>query len=89
MPRPSELTKSRAKRTILTPGGRHKVRRTKFYAPKGTCPLTGRKLQLPREAKHNLRKKASLSSKRPNRPYGGKLSAEAVRRGILRAAREL
>ncbi|TXT53716.1 MAG: hypothetical protein BAJATHORv1_120011 [Candidatus Thorarchaeota archaeon] len=89
MPRPSELTNSRAKRTIITPGGRHKVHRRKFYSPKGTCSMTGKKLQLPREAKHGLRKKASLSSKRPNRPYGGKLSSEAVRRGILRATREL
>ncbi|TFF91512.1 50S ribosomal protein L34e, partial [Candidatus Thorarchaeota archaeon] len=32
---------------------------------------------------------SSKSSKRPNRPYGGYATASAVRRGIIRAARDL
>ncbi|MBS3795022.1 MAG: 50S ribosomal protein L34e [Candidatus Thorarchaeota archaeon] len=88
MPRPGQLTRGRANRKKTTPGGRHVVHREKFYSPKGRCPITGTKLNLPKEAKHNLNRKSSKSSKRPNRPYGGVLSPKALRRLIKRQVRE-
>ncbi|UCE11318.1 MAG: 50S ribosomal protein L34e [Candidatus Thorarchaeota archaeon] len=87
MPRPGHLTRGRANRTIRTPGGRFVVHRQKFYRAKGTCAESGRQLQLPRRAKHRLTRKASHSSKRPNRPYGGKLTSKALKRGITRQLR--
>ncbi|MGY5861072.1 MAG: 50S ribosomal protein L34e [Candidatus Thorarchaeota archaeon] len=88
MPRPSELTRGRANRAVKTPGGRLVIHRQKFYRAQGTCAITGKNMQLPREAKHGLNRKASRSAKRPNRPYGGKVSSKAVRRGIIKQTRE-
>ncbi|MHA1959148.1 MAG: hypothetical protein ACW99U_02900 [Candidatus Thorarchaeota archaeon] len=87
MPRPGQLTRGRANRTIKTPGGRRVVHRQKFYRARGTCAETGVEMQLPRKAKHRLSSKASHSSKRPNRPYGGKITSRALRRGITRQLR--
>ncbi|MFW9799002.1 MAG: hypothetical protein ACFFD9_01060 [Candidatus Thorarchaeota archaeon] len=88
MPRPSQLTKGRANRSIKTPGGRLAVHRQKFYGAAGTCALTNKKMQFPRGAKQKRTGKSSRSSKRPNRPYGGFATSRAVRRGIIRKARE-
>ncbi|MCK5303060.1 MAG: 50S ribosomal protein L34e [Candidatus Thorarchaeota archaeon] len=88
MPRPSELTRGRANRAVKTPGGRLVIHRQKFYRTPGTCAITGKKMMLPREAKHGRSSRASRSSKRPNRPYGGKVSSKAVRRGIIKQTRE-
>ncbi|MFQ5831161.1 MAG: hypothetical protein ACE5H4_00455 [Candidatus Thorarchaeota archaeon] len=88
MPRPGLLTKGRAGRTIRTPGGRHAFHRQKSYKAAGTCALTSKKMQLPRGAKQRRTGKSSRSSKRPNRPYGGFATSRAVRRGIIRKARE-
>ncbi|RLI59098.1 MAG: 50S ribosomal protein L34e [Candidatus Thorarchaeota archaeon] len=87
MPRPGQLTRSRANRTVKTPGGRRVVHRQKFYKTKGTCAITGTKLQMPRKSRQGLSRKASRSAKRPNRPYGGVVCSRVVRRGITRAAR--
>ncbi|MHA2085175.1 MAG: 50S ribosomal protein L34e [Candidatus Thorarchaeota archaeon] len=89
MPRPGMLTRSRANRSVKTPGGRVVVHRQKFYKSEGSCALTGVKMQLPRKAKFGISQRSSHSSKRPNRPYGGKATPKAVRRGIIRQAREL
>ena len=89
MPRPGELTKGRKKRSFKTPGGRDAVRHRTFYRAGGTCALTGRRMQLPRKAKHGVNYKSSRSAKRPNRPYGGVLCSRGLRRGIIRQAREL
>ncbi|MHA2141542.1 MAG: hypothetical protein ACXADC_00095 [Candidatus Thorarchaeota archaeon] len=88
MPRPGELTRGRANRTIKTPGGRRVVHRRKIYSSRGTCSLTGKKMQLPKEAKQRKTGRSSRSSKRPNRPYGGYATPRAVRRRIIRKARE-
>ncbi|MFW9843786.1 MAG: 50S ribosomal protein L34e [Candidatus Thorarchaeota archaeon] len=88
MPRPGQLTRGRANRTVRTPGGKRVVHRQKFYKSGGICPVTGSKLQLPRESKYGRSRKSSRSSKRPNRPYGGTLSSEALRRGIINKTRE-
>ncbi|MFW9845585.1 MAG: hypothetical protein ACFFD6_02470 [Candidatus Thorarchaeota archaeon] len=88
MPRPGELTRGRASRTIKTPGGRLIVHRRKFYRARGTCSLTGNKMQLPKEAKQRKTGSSSHSSKRPNRPYGGYATSSAVRRGIIRKTRD-
>ncbi|MHA1939029.1 MAG: hypothetical protein ACXACD_11045 [Candidatus Thorarchaeota archaeon] len=88
MPRPGELTRGRANRTIRTPGGRRVVHRRKIYSARGTCSLTGKKMQLPKEAKQRKIGRSSRSSKKPNRPYGGFATSRAVRRGIIRKARE-
>ncbi|MGD2072283.1 MAG: hypothetical protein PVG65_02200 [Candidatus Thorarchaeota archaeon] len=89
MPKPSRLTKGRKKREFRTPGGRRKVHYQKFYRAGGTCALSGKRMQLPRKSKHGENYKASRSAKRPNRPYGGVLCSQALRRGIIRQAREL
>ena len=86
--RPGMLTRSRANRKVRTPGGRIVIHRQKFYKSEGTCAITGSKLQLSRRAKHSRRRGASRSAKRPNRPYGGVISSQALRRGIIEAARD-
>ncbi|MFW9806691.1 MAG: 50S ribosomal protein L34e [Candidatus Thorarchaeota archaeon] len=88
MPRPGMLTRSRANRTVRTPGGNQVVHRQKFYRGGGKCALTGAKLQLSKKAKHGSLRTASRSAKRPNRPYGGMLSSRALRRGIIKASRD-
>ncbi|MFW9809184.1 MAG: 50S ribosomal protein L34e [Candidatus Thorarchaeota archaeon] len=86
--RPGMLTRSRANRTVKTPGGKRVIHRQKFYTVEGTCAISGSKLHLSRRAKHGRRSGASRSAKRPNRPYGGVVSARALRRGIIKAARD-
>lgn len=88
MPRPGMLTKGKANRRIKTPGGRTNVHRRSHYKAGGVCAVTGDKLQLPRKSRTGLCGKASKSSKRPNRPYGGVLSPQAMRRGITKALRD-
>lgn len=88
MPRPGQLTRGRANRIVRTPGGRRVVHRQKMYKSGGKCPITGTELQLPRGSMYGRSRKSSKSSKRPNRPYGGTLSAKAVRRGIISKTRE-
>ncbi len=89
MPRPGQLTRSRANRTVKTPGGRTTVHRRKIYTTQGTCAISGAKLQLPRSANQELRMTSSHSARRPNRPYGGYASSKATRRSIIRATRKL
>ncbi|MFW9794329.1 MAG: 50S ribosomal protein L34e [Candidatus Thorarchaeota archaeon] len=86
--RPGMLTRSRANRTVKTPGGRRVIHRQKFYKTEGTCAISGAKLNLSRRAKHGRRRGTSRSAKRPNRPYGGVVSPRALRRGIIKAARD-
>jgi large subunit ribosomal protein L34e len=86
--RPGELTRSRANRAVKTPGGRLVIHRGKNYRSDGTCSATGKKMQLPRGSKQNLTSRSSHSAKRPNRPYGGFVTATAVRRGIISKIRE-
>ncbi len=89
VPRPGMLTRSRANRLVRTPGGRLALHRKKFYRAVSTCALTGTRMQLPKNAKQGRNRRASRSSKRPNRPYGGVASPSAARREIVRVARRL
>ncbi len=88
MPRPGELTKGKSNRMVKTPGGRRFVHRKKFYRAGGTCAVTGSQLQLSKSGRHDNLRGASRSARRPNRPYGGVISSRALRRGIIKAARE-
>ncbi|MHA1770806.1 MAG: 50S ribosomal protein L34e [Candidatus Thorarchaeota archaeon] len=88
MPRPGQLTRSRANRAVKTPGGRLVIHRRKIYRTKGHCAITGERLQLPRSAKQGLSRKSSKSTKRPNRPFGGYMTARALKREIIKAVRE-
>ncbi|TFG33828.1 50S ribosomal protein L34e [Candidatus Thorarchaeota archaeon] len=88
MARPGELTRGRANRLVKTPGRRLVTHRQKFHKTSGTCYITGSKLQLPRGSVFGISKKTSKSAKRPNRPYGGVLSSEAMRRGLIKKIRE-
>ncbi|MHA1863930.1 MAG: 50S ribosomal protein L34e [Candidatus Thorarchaeota archaeon] len=88
MPRPGQLTRGRANRIVRTPGGRRVVHRQKMYKSGGKCPVTGSQLQLPKESMYGNSRKSSKSSKRPNRPYGGAISSQALRRGIINKTRE-
>jgi large subunit ribosomal protein L34e len=83
------LTRSRANRRVKTPGGRIVVHRRKNYRVGGVCAISGDKLSLSRRTKPGLRRKASRSRKRPNRPYGGMVSSRTLRRGITRQVRDL
>ncbi len=82
------LTRGRVNRRVKTPGGRLTLHRRKNYTSRGTCALTGKRMQLPKKAKLGESQNASGSAKRSNRPYGGYARAKAVRRGIIRAIRE-
>jgi ribosomal protein L34E len=88
MARPGLLTRGRANRVIKTPGARKVTHRQKFYKAGGVCSMTGSQLQLPKNSLYRLNRKTSLSSKRPNRPYGGVFSPAAVRRAIITKTRE-
>ncbi|MBN2229550.1 MAG: 50S ribosomal protein L34e [Candidatus Thorarchaeota archaeon] len=88
MPRPGNLTRGRANRIVKTPGGRKVVHRQKFFKTGGICSLTGSELQLPKKSMFGLSRKASRSAKRPNRPYGGVYSSQAVRRATINKIRE-
>ena len=88
MPRPGELTRSRANRMTKTPGGRLVIHRQKFYRAEGKCALSSTRMQLPRESKHGKSRNSSHSSRRPNRPYGGKITSKALRRAIIQKIRE-
>ncbi|MGY5857858.1 MAG: 50S ribosomal protein L34e [Candidatus Thorarchaeota archaeon] len=88
MPRPGQLTRGRANRIVRTPGGNRVVHRQKMYKSGGKCPVTGARLQLPKDSMYGRCRKSSKSSKRANRPYGGVLSSKAVRRGIIDKTRE-
>ncbi len=88
MARPGLLTRGRANRLVKSPGNRLVTHRQKFYKTGGTCYMTGTKLQLPRGSVFGITRRSSKSSKRPNRPYGGILSSEAMRRGIINKIRE-
>lgn len=85
--------------------GRHKSRslkrkkvRTKTktktrYDPKtpskATCPETGQVLKgVPSKSKNNM-KKVGNSQRSPERPFGGKLSSQAMRKKIKQRAREM
>ena len=88
MPKPGDLTRSKANRSVKTPGGKISIHRRKIYTSQGTCAISGDKMQLPRSVNQVRRIKASRSSKRANRPYGGYSSARATRRAIIRRIRE-
>jgi len=87
--RPGMLTRSRANRVVKTPGGRRVIHRQKYYSAGGICAISGNKLALSKKTKPGLSRKASHSSKRSNRPYGGMVSSKALRRGITRQVRDL
>ncbi len=78
MPRPRYRTRSLRKVFVRTPGGRlviHYEKRNKGWYK---CAICGRPLAgVPREPKDYPK-----SSRRPERPYGGYLCAECLRREL-------
>jgi large subunit ribosomal protein L34e len=88
MPKPGDLTRSKANRSVKTPGGKVAVHRRKIYRTRGTCAISGAIMQLSRSANQERRIKSSRSSKRPNRPYGGYATAQSTRRAIIRRVRQ-
>ncbi len=89
MPKPGHLTRSRANRTMKTPGGKLTVHRRKIYRTQGTCAISGARMNLPKNANQERRMRSSHSAKRSNRPYGGYATAHATRRSLIRATRRL
>lgn len=79
MPRPRYRSRSLRRRSKKSPGGRrviHYEKRNKNWPKCAVCgkPLLG----VPRDPKD-----VSKSSKRPERPYGGYLCAECLRRELI------
>jgi len=70
------------------PGGKTVVCYVKRKPKLGSCSVTGKKLKgVPRERPYKM-KKLGISRKRPSRPYGGVLSANALKSLIKKRVRE-
>jgi len=87
MPRPALRTRLRAKKLVKTPGGRLSLHVMKKKVGKARCAVCGAELHgvptLPYAKFRNL----SKTEKRPERPFGGVLCPECLRRAIVRAVR--
>ncbi len=88
MPRPGQLTRTRANRLVRTPGGRLVIHRRKIYKTAGRCAITGKRLNLLRGGRQDRLIFSSRSAKRPNRPYGGVITPGALRRALITAVRK-
>lgn len=76
-----------AKKQVRTINGT-KVVYAKRKPKVGTCPVTGEKLKgVPRELP-TVMKNLAKTEKRPQRPFGGVLSAKASRQELKRRTRE-
>lgn len=82
MVRPSKRSHSEARIKTRIPGNKmkiHYIRRRPKYA---TCPITNDKLHgVPRLRPAQLRK-LSKTQRRPNRPYGGRISHKSLSNAI-------
>jgi len=84
MPAPRHRSRSLRRRKIRTPGGRLVIHYEKRNKGKAHCAICGRELfGVPREPGEYPK-----SSRRPERPYGGFLCAECLRKYIIRATIE-
>ncbi|RME78311.1 50S ribosomal protein L34e [Candidatus Woesearchaeota archaeon] len=83
--------RSRTLRRVFrkTPGGKTVVLYKRRAANKPRCGLTGQELHgVPRGTPSKI-KALPKSKKRPQRPFGGVLSSEAMRRVLIERARAL
>jgi len=85
VPRPRYRTRSLRKIKVRTPGGKLVTHYEKRHKSWYKCALCGKPLAgVPREPK-----KFPKSSRRPERPYGGYLCAECLRRELTLAVIKL
>ena len=71
-----------------TPGGKNKVHYVKRKPKAAKCSVTGKVLVgVPRERPSNVRAMPK-SRRRPERPYGGVLSSQAMRKKLTIKARK-
>lgn len=78
MPRPAHRSKSKRRVFVRIPSGKVVVRYERRHKGFYKCAICGKPLAgVPREPK-----KFAKSSRRPERPYGGYLCAECLRREL-------
>ena len=71
-----------------TPGGKNKVHYVKRKPTAAKCSVTGKVLAgVPRERQPKLNSMPK-TRRRPERPYGGVLSSQAMRKKLIQKARE-
>ncbi len=88
MPRPSRRTHSLRRVYVRTPGGRTVIHYEKRKPDYAKCAICKRPLNaVPRERASKL-KRMPKSHKRPNRPFGGHLCPECMRREIKERVRK-
>lgn len=87
MPAMRYRSRSYRRRQVRTPGGKTVLRYKKKKTNKHVCAECGKLLHgVPRGRPYEINKLAK-SKKRPNRPYGGYLCSECVRKVFKREAR--
>lgn len=87
MPAMRYRSRSYRRRQVRTPGGKTVLRYKKKKTNKHVCAECGKLLHgVPRGRPYEINKLAK-SKKRPNRPYGGYLCSECVRKLFKREAR--
>jgi large subunit ribosomal protein L34e len=80
-------SRSYRRRQVRTPGGKIVLRYKKKKTNKHVCAECGKLLHgVPRGRPYEINKLAK-SKKRPNRPYGGYLCSECVRKVFKKEAR--
>lgn len=80
-------SKTYRKVTVRAPGGRTAVQYRRRKPAKAKCAECGAVLAgVPREQPHKM-KKMPKSTKRPERPFGGKLCTKCARKKIISEAR--
>lgn len=87
MPAMRYRSRSYRRRQVRTPGGKTVLRYKKKKTSKHVCAECGKLLHgVPRGRPYEINKLAK-SKKRPNRPYGGYLCSECVRKVFKKEAR--
>lgn len=71
-----------------TPGGRNKVHYVKKKPKAPNCSVTGKFLPGMTREKASKLGRVPKSRRRPERPYGGVLSSQAMRKKLIKKARE-
>ncbi len=81
--------KSRSKKLkyVKTPGGRTKIHYKKKKPSKAKCAECGKQLAGTLRKHPSKMKNISKNSKRPERPYGGYLCSDCMRKKIVKSAR--
>ena len=81
--RGNRRSRSMARIKTRLPGNGHTthfIRRNPSYA---TCPITGQKLHGVPKIRDCQRRKLTKTQRRPNRPYGGRITHTALKDAIL------